>query len=159
VETLVVTKQDYPTREAFDARVLSELKQRGIDWVVLAGFMRLLTPMFVEAFPNRILNVHPSLLPAFPGLDAGRQAFEYGSKVTGCTVHLVSEEMDAGPVVAQTAVPILEEDSLDSLMQRIHAAEHQTLLASVIAAVTGRLQLLPSDANSDGRLRVKVLPA
>lgn len=156
VEALVVSNKEYPTREEFDARIVAELQRRDVDWVVFAGFMRLVTPVFIDAYQHRILNVHPALLPAFPGVDGGKQAFDYGVKVTGCTVHLVTQEMDAGPIVVQTPVPVLETDTLDSLMERLHHAEHAALLTAVQAAVTGRLQLIPAEAG--GRTRVRVLP-
>ncbi|MCS7079624.1 MAG: phosphoribosylglycinamide formyltransferase [Chloracidobacterium sp.] len=99
--------------------------------ICLAGFMRLLAPTFIRAFPNRIVNIHPSLLPAFPGLDAQRRAFDYGVKVSGCTVHLVDEELDHGPIVMQSAVPVLDDDTPETLAARILAAEHKTYPAAV----------------------------
>jgi phosphoribosylglycinamide formyltransferase 1 len=155
VPNLCISHREHPTREAFDQRLVAELRAHAIDWVVFAGFMRLVTPTFIDAFPNRILNIHPSLLPAFPGVDAGRQAFEYGVKVTGCTVHLVTNEMDGGPVVAQAAVPVLEEDNLDSLMDRMHGAEHQLLVSATRAAVTGRITLV-EPAGPGGRSVVRL---
>ena len=112
-------------REVYDALLVRELKARGVDLVCLAGFMRLLSASFVRAFPQRILNIHPSLLPAFPGLDAQKQALEHGVKITGCTVHLVDEFLDAGPIVLQAAVPVLDEDTVDSLSARILNQEHR----------------------------------
>jgi len=112
-------------REVYDALLVRELKARGVDLVCLAGFMRLLSASFVRAFPQRILNIHPSLLPAFPGLDAQKQALEHGVKITGCTVHLVDEFLDAGPIVLQAAVPVLDEDTVDSLSARILKEEHR----------------------------------
>ena len=112
-------------REVYDALLVRELKARGVDLVCLAGFMRLLSASFVRAFPRRILNIHPSLLPAFPGLDAQKQALEHGVKLTGCTVHLVDEFLDAGPIVLQAAVPVLDEDTVDSLSARILKEEHR----------------------------------
>ncbi len=155
IEAVCVPHRDFATREAFDERVVSELRQRDVDWVVFAGFMRLVTPVLLGAFENRIINLHPSLLPAFPGVDAGRQALEYGVKVTGCTVHLVSQEMDSGPIIAQTPVLVKEDDDLDSLMERIHAAEHRTLVEAVQAACDGRLEL----ARRGERVVVSVRPA
>ncbi len=154
IEALTVSHRDFSSREAFDQRVVDELSERGVDWVVFAGFMRLVTPVLLGAYENRIINLHPSLLPAFPGVDAGRQALEYGAKVTGCTVHLVSLEMDSGPIIAQTAVEVRQDDSLDSLMERIHAAEHRTLVSAVQAACQGRLELEPRGR----RVRVRVRP-
>jgi phosphoribosylglycinamide formyltransferase-1 len=112
-------------REDYDAILVRELKAKAVDLVCLAGFMRLLSATFVRAFPERILNIHPSLLPAFPGLDAQKQALEHGVKITGSTVHLVDEFLDAGPIVLQAAVPVLDEDTVDSLSARILKEEHR----------------------------------
>jgi len=112
-------------REEYDRRLIAALQDRGVDLVCLAGFMRLLSPLFVRAFPHRILNIHPSLLPAFPGLEAQRQALEHGVKISGCTVHLVDENLDAGPILLQAAVPVLDTDTVESLSQRILREEHR----------------------------------
>ena len=112
-------------REEYDRRVAQELQARGVDLVCLAGFMRLLSAEFCRAFPMRILNIHPSLLPAFPGLDAQKQALEHGVKISGCTVHFVDEELDAGPIVLQAAVPVLDDDSEGRLAARILVEEHR----------------------------------
>lgn len=112
-------------REEFDREVVVEFKEAGVEIVCLAGFMRLLSPYFVRAFPHRVLNIHPSLLPAFPGLHAQKQAVEWGVKVSGCTVHLVDEELDHGPIVMQEAVPVEEGDDEDSLSARILRVEHR----------------------------------
>jgi phosphoribosylglycinamide formyltransferase-1 len=112
-------------REAYDRLLIQELKTHAVDLVCLAGFMRLLSATFVRAFPERILNIHPSLLPAFPGLDAQKQALEHGVKITGCTVHLVDEFLDAGPIVLQASVPVLDQDTVESLSTRILAQEHR----------------------------------
>jgi phosphoribosylglycinamide formyltransferase-1 len=112
------------TRAAHEERVLEALRRAGVEWVCLAGYMRLLSPAFVSAFPRRILNVHPSLLPAFPGVDAQAQALEHGVKVSGCTVHLVDEGLDSGPIVVQRAVPVLDGDTPATLSARILEQEH-----------------------------------
>jgi phosphoribosylglycinamide formyltransferase-1 len=125
VPTVVIDHKEFSSREAFDRAVVDELQKREVDLVCLAGFMRLLSPLFVRAFPGRILNIHPSLLPSFPGLDAQRQALEHGVKVTGCTVHIVDEELDHGPIVLQTAVPVREDDTEETLSDRILAEEHR----------------------------------
>lgn len=125
IETLHIDHKRYPSREAFDLAVVAALKQRGVSLVCLAGFMRLLSAAFVEAFPNRILNIHPSLLPAFVGLDGQRQAWEYGVKVSGATVHVVTPELDAGPIVLQAVVPVRDDDTPDALAARILAEEHR----------------------------------
>jgi len=123
VETVVVDRRGR-TRAEHDAEIISELKGRGVELVCLAGYMRLLSPSFVQAFPNRIINIHPSLLPAFPGLDAQRQAFEAGVKVTGCTVHFVDELLDHGPVILQREVAVRDDDTAKTLAERILEGEH-----------------------------------
>ena len=125
IETLRIDHRPYASREAFDRAVAGELRKRDVALVCLAGFMRLLSAEFVDAFPNRILNVHPSLLPAFPGLNGQAQAWEYGVKVSGATVHVVTAELDAGPIVRQAVVPVEPADTADTLAARILAAEHR----------------------------------
>lgn len=112
-------------REAYDRALIDELRKYDLDLICLAGYMRMLSAGFVRQFPNRILNIHPSLLPAFPGLDAQRQALDYGVKISGCTVHFVDEYLDAGPVLVQAAVPVLDDDTVDSLSARILEQEHR----------------------------------
>ena len=129
------------TREAFDAEVVSILQAHGVDLVCLAGYMRLLSPGFVRAFPGRILNVHPALLPAFPGLHAQRQALEHGVKLSGATVHLVTEDLDLGPIVAQEAVAVLEGDTEETLAARILEAEHRIYPRAVRAMLEGRVSV------------------
>ena len=125
IECLVIGHSDYELREVFDRAVVSELKKREVGVVCLAGFMRLLSTEFVEAFRDSILNVHPSLLPAFPGLDAQAQAWRYGVKISGATVHIVTPSLDSGPVVLQAAVPIEEDDTPERLAARILEQEHR----------------------------------
>ena len=124
IETLFISHKGRP-REIHDMEMASALKQRGISLVCLAGYMRLVSPAFVREFPGRILNIHPSLLPAFPGLDAQREAFEYGVKITGCTVHLVDEELDHGPIILQRAVEVRDDDTAETLARRILEQEHR----------------------------------
>ena len=124
VETLFISHTGR-TREEHDRELLEEFERRGVTLVCLAGYMRLISGLFVRSFHNRILNVHPSLLPAFPGLDAQRQAIEHGVKVTGCTVHLVDEHLDHGPIVMQSAVEVREGDTFDTLSTRILEEEHR----------------------------------
>jgi phosphoribosylglycinamide formyltransferase-1 len=114
-----------PGRAAHEAKVLAALREAEVEWVCLAGYMRLLSPAFVAAFPRRILNVHPSLLPAFPGVDAQAQALAHGARVSGCTVHLVDEGLDSGPIVVQRAVPVEDDDTPETLAARILVEEHQ----------------------------------
>jgi phosphoribosylglycinamide formyltransferase-1 len=123
LEALVIRSQG-KQREEHDREVIAALQQHKVDLVCLAGYMRLLSPWFVQQFPRRILNIHPSLLPAFPGLEAQEQAFAYGVKVTGCTVHFVDEELDHGPIIVQRAVPVLDTDNEHSLVARILEQEH-----------------------------------
>lgn len=128
-------------REAFDAEVVEILRAHRVDLVCLAGFMRLLSPVFVRAFPGRIVNIHPALLPAFPGLDAQRQAFEYGAKVSGATVHLVDEGLDSGPIVAQEAVSVLSSDTPETLAARILEVEHRLYPRAVRLLLEGRCRV------------------
>jgi phosphoribosylglycinamide formyltransferase-1 len=123
VETLVISHKSR-SREDHDREIVGELKRRDVSLVCLAGYMRLLSGFFVKAFENRILNIHPSLLPAFPGIDAQRQALEHGVKITGCTVHLVDEQLDHGPIVVQQAVEVLDDDTVEALTSRILGHEH-----------------------------------
>ncbi|MDO8836083.1 MAG: phosphoribosylglycinamide formyltransferase [Vicinamibacterales bacterium] len=125
LDTLVLSHKAFPSRETFDLAMAEALRERRVDLVCLAGFMRLLSPAFIAAFPGRILNIHPALLPSFPGLDAQRQALEHGVRVTGATVHFVDADLDAGPIVAQAAVPVRDGDTEDLLAARILIEEHR----------------------------------
>jgi phosphoribosylglycinamide formyltransferase-1 len=125
IETTTISHRDYPTREAVESALLHELRARQVRLVCLAGFMRLLGPTLLEAFPAAILNIHPSLLPAFPGVDAQRQAWTHGAKVAGATVHFVTGELDGGPIIRQSAVPIFDEDTPDTVAARILDEEHR----------------------------------
>lgn len=128
-------------REAYDRQVVAVLQEKQVDLVCLAGFMRLLSPYFVSQFPNRVLNIHPSLLPAFPGLEAQRQALEHGVKFTGCTVHFVDENLDAGPVILQAVVPILDDDTVDTLSARILQEEHRIYSEAVSIVLSGNWKI------------------
>jgi phosphoribosylglycinamide formyltransferase-1 len=128
-------------REEHDADVIACLRESRVDLVCLAGYMRLLSPQFVAAFPHRILNIHPSLLPAFPGLDAQEQAFNYGVKITGCTVHFVDEELDHGAIVVQHAVPVLATDDAHSLAERILKEEHLAYTEAIARVVSGEYEV------------------
>ena len=125
IATLTINHRDYATRERFEDALVRELRARDVSLVCLAGFMRLLGPTFLDAFPNRILNIHPSLLPSFPGVDAQRQAWAHGAKVAGATVHLVTGELDGGPIVRQSAVPVEDDDTPETLAARILVEEHR----------------------------------
>ena len=128
-------------REAYDRQVAAALQDAKVDLVCLAGYMRLLSPYFIAAFPQRILNIHPSLLPAFPGLEAQRQALEHGAKFTGCTVHFVDENLDAGPIVLQSAVAIRDDDTVESLSERILGEEHRIYTEAVRVVLEGRFRI------------------
>jgi len=128
-------------REEHDRLVVAALEEAGVDLVCLAGYMRLLSPYFIQKFPQRILNIHPSLLPAFPGLEAQRQALEYGVKVTGCTVHFVDENLDAGPILAQAMVPVLDGDTVETLSARILAEEHRVYTEAVRLVLSGNYRI------------------
>jgi len=128
-------------REVYDRMVAAELKKNEVDLVCLAGYMRLLSANFVREFPQRILNIHPSLLPSFPGLDAQHQALEHGVKISGCTVHFVDEFLDAGPIIIQTAVPVLDSDTVESLSARILEQEHRIYTEAINIVLSGKFRI------------------
>ncbi|RXZ82411.1 phosphoribosylglycinamide formyltransferase [Paenibacillaceae bacterium] len=141
IETFLFTPKSYPSREAYETEIKAELDRRGIDLIVLAGYMRILTPVIVEPFYGKMINIHPSLLPAFPGVNAIGQALAYGVKLTGITVHFVDGGMDSGPIIAQRAVEIADGDTEETLVPRIHAAEQALLPEVVQQFAAGRVQL------------------
>lgn len=148
IESLDLNPSSYAVRDDYDRAITEELRRRAVDLVCLAGFMRLVGAPLLDAFPNRILNVHPSLLPAFPGLEAQRRALEHGVRVTGATVHLVTPELDGGPIVLQAAVPVLEDDTVDTLSARILAEEHRIYPEAIGMVLDGEWAI-------DGRRFVK----
>jgi phosphoribosylglycinamide formyltransferase-1 len=129
-------------RAEHDAEIISTLREHQVDLIILAGYMRLLSPEFIQAFPQRILNIHPSLLPAFPGLDAQEQAFQYGVQVAGCTVHFVDEELDHGVIVLQKTVPVLESDDAHALSARILGQEHLAYSEAIARVLSGEYQIV-----------------
>ncbi len=129
-------------RTDYDATLVALLREHGVDLVVLAGFMRIVTPTLLDAFPNRVMNIHPALLPSFPGLDAQRQALEYGVKVSGCTVHFVDSGTDTGPIILQSVVPVREDDTEETLSERIHVEEHKLYPAAIQLFARGRLTVV-----------------
>ncbi|MGI9952233.1 phosphoribosylglycinamide formyltransferase [Moorellaceae bacterium AZ2] len=131
----------YPDRMTYDLVLAGKLKEAGVELVVLAGFMRILSPAFLEQFPLRVINIHPALLPAFPGLDAQRQAWEYGVKITGCTVHFVDAGVDTGPIIAQAAVAVEDDDTPETLARRILAQEHRLLPEVIRWIAQGRVRV------------------
>ncbi|MEZ4405757.1 MAG: phosphoribosylglycinamide formyltransferase [Polyangiales bacterium] len=147
----VIEHKSYASREDFDAALRDRVRASGATLVVLAGFMRVLTRVFLDAFPDAVLNVHPALLPSFPGVDAQAQALAYGVKLTGCTVHLVDAGVDTGPIVSQSAVEVRDDDTVDTLRARVLAEEHRLLPAAVRDLAAGRLR-------REGRRVVRVAP-
>jgi len=139
-------------REAYDRMLIDELKRNAVDMVCLAGFMRVLSASFVRAFPERVLNIHPSLLPAFAGLDAQKQALEHGVKITGCTVHMVDEFLDAGPIILQAAVPVLDGDTVETLSARILSEEHRIYSEAIRLVLAGNFRI-------DGRRVIALVAA
>ncbi len=136
VETVVIERKGR-TRVEHDDEIISELNKRGVELVCLAGYMRLLSPEFVQAFPNRIVNIHPSLLPSFPGLNVQQQAIDHGVKISGCTVHFVNEDLDAGPIILQKAVEVKNNDTTETLAARILEKEHGAYIEAVKLIVSG----------------------
>jgi len=151
VPARVLPHADYPDRASYDRALIEALRAASADWIVLAGFMRVLSSEFVEHFAGRIVNIHPSLLPAFPGVRAQRQALEYGAKVTGCTVHFVDAGVDTGPIILQRAIEIHDDDDEARLSARLLEQEHQALVEALSRIAAGRVRLLPQ---ATGRARV-----
>jgi phosphoribosylglycinamide formyltransferase-1 len=141
IEYLVMRPAEFVSREDYFARIAAELKRRGVGLVVLAGFMRIVGKPLIDAFRHRIMNIHPALLPSFPGLHGQRQALDYGVKISGCTVHFVDEGMDTGPVIIQAAVPVKDDDTEDSLSARILAFEHKIYPEAIKLFSEGRLKV------------------
>ena len=141
VEAVWISPKDFVSRESFDLALVRELEKRQVGLVCHAGFMRILSPAYVQAFAGRALNIHPSLLPAFPGLEAWKQALDYGVKVTGCTVHLVDAGVDSGAIIGQQTVPVLDDDTAETLHERIHAAEHELYPKCVAAIARGEISV------------------
>lgn len=155
VATQLIEHRKFPNREAFDDALVVALKDHGVEWVALAGFMRVLQPKFLEIFRDRTLNIHPSLLPAFPGVDAQKQAFDYGVAFTGCTVHFVDPEVDSGAIIAQRVVPVLLDDSRDSLAARILVEEHSAFVEALQWIAEGRVSIAQGPS---GRRLARVSP-
>ncbi|MDH4184942.1 MAG: phosphoribosylglycinamide formyltransferase [Nitrospinota bacterium] len=140
VDAVLVERRNHATRQLFDAALAEEARKRGADLVCLAGFMRLLSPSFLSGFRGRVINIHPALLPSFPGLDAQKQALDYGVKVTGCTVHFVDEGVDTGPIILQTPVMVEEGDTAQTLSDRILEQEHLAYVKAVELIATGKIE-------------------
>ncbi|MGI8468759.1 MAG: phosphoribosylglycinamide formyltransferase [Pyrinomonadaceae bacterium] len=140
IETVVITRNKR-TREEHDAEIIAELEKRNVELVCLAGYMRLLSKDFVAAFPDKIVNIHPSLLPSFPGLEAQKQAIEYGVKLTGCTVHFVDEDLDGGAIILQKAVEVADDDTAESLAAKILEHEHALYVEAIKRIAEGKIQI------------------
>lgn len=141
IPAICLKHTDFSGRSAYDAELINVLRAHGVELVVLAGFMRIITPGFIEAFPNAIMNIHPALLPAFPGLHAQRQALDYGVKVTGCTVHFVDAGTDTGPIILQATVPVESDDTEETLSARIRIEEHRIFPEAIRLFAEGRLKV------------------
>ncbi len=155
VPTHFVDHKKFADRASFDSAVVDVLRDHKVDWVVLAGFMRIVTPMLLDSFPNRVVNIHPSLLPAFPGAHAHRDAIAYGVKISGCTVHLVDAGTDTGPILAQAVVPVSEGDDEASLAQKVLYVEHQLLPRVLQQAAEGRISVEPGKDGERARVRIR----
>lgn len=141
IPALILEHNGFANRREYDTALVALLREHGVQLVVLAGFMRILSPVMVEAFPNAIMNIHPALLPSFPGLDAQQQALDYGVRYSGCTVHFVDCGTDTGPVILQAVVPVLADDTAETLSQRIHGEEHRIYPEAVKLFCSGSLQV------------------
>ncbi len=141
LETLFLNPKEFSSREEYDLKIAEEIEKRDIDLICLAGWMRILTPPFVQRFRNRIMNIHPALLPSFPGLEAQKQALEYGVRFSGCTVHFVNEEVDAGPIILQAVVPVFQNDTVETLSERILKEEHRIYPEAIRLFVEGKLRI------------------
>ncbi len=141
IETLAITKKGR-TREEHDSEIVDELKKRNVELICLAGYMRLLSPEFIRAFPNKIINIHPSLLPSFKGLDAQKQAIDYGVKISGCTVHFVDESLDNGAIILQKAVEVKDDDTTETLSARILEQEHALYVKAIKLIVEGKYKIV-----------------
>lgn len=163
IPTVVVEHKAHPTREAFDAAVVAVLRAHGASCVVLAGFMRIVTSVLLEAFPHRVVNIHPSLLPAFPGVHSQAQALAYGVRVSGCTVHLVDSGMDTGPILAQATVDVHDDDDEAALRDRILVKEHELLPTVLQWIADGRVEVVSQGEHGEhgehgARPRVRISP-
>ena len=142
IPSVIIEQKDFPNREDFDRKIIEVLRFHSTDLIVMAGFMRVLSPLFLKAFPRRIVNIHPALLPSFPGLHGQKQAFDYGVKFSGCTVHFVDEGVDTGPIIIQAVVPVLEDDTEETLAQRILKEEHRIYPRAIQLYSEGKLKIV-----------------
>ena len=155
VPTAVLNHKDFSSREAYDQAAVALLRERGVELVALAGFMRLLSPVFVKAFSNRIMNIHPALLPSFPGLNVQQKALEHGARFSGCTVHFVNEECDEGPIIIQAVVPVFSDDTSEALAARILEQEHRIYPRAIQLYAEGRLKVVGRRVLVDGAVKAE----
>jgi len=141
IKRLFINPKEFSSKDSFFKKIAEELKTRGVELVILAGFMRIVRKPLIDAFPNRIMNIHPALLPAFPGLHGQKQALDYGVRISGCTVHFVDEGMDTGPIIIQAAVPVLPDDTEDTLSERILSFEHKVYPEAIRLFAEGRIEI------------------
>ncbi len=141
IPAICIDRKQYETKTAFEEAIIAELKAHGVELVILAGFMRILSPLFVHAFKDRIMNIHPSILPSFPGADAHQLVLDYGVKVSGCTVHFIDEGTDSGPIVLQATVPVMDDDDHDSLAARVLVEEHKIYPEAIRLYAEGKLEI------------------
>jgi len=142
IQTLCLVRKDYATPQSYDRAIVNELKKESIDFIALAGYMKILTAYFTKEYKNRIINVHPSLLPSFKGKQGIKDAFTYGAKITGVTIHFVNEKMDAGPIILQESFKIQERDTLETLTEKVHAVEHKIFPKALALYAAGRLKVV-----------------
>ena len=142
IKTLCLVRKDYISPQSYEREIVIQLKEAGIDFIALAGYMKILTPYFIKTFPNKILNVHPSLLPSFKGIQGIKDAFTYGCKVTGATIHFVDEKMDHGPIIMQDSIKIGEDDTLETLTEKVHKIEHRIYPKAIALFAEGRLKIV-----------------
>ena len=141
IPSVILKNGDYKSRDDFDAQLIKTLKEHEVDLVILAGFMRIISPAILKAFPGRVMNIHPALLPSFPGLHGQKQAVEYGVRFSGCTVHFVDEGVDTGPIIIQSVVPVQEDDTEDTLAARILKEEHKIYPAAIQLFAEGKIEI------------------
>lgn len=141
IRTLVLVKKDYATPQSFERDIVIYLKEYEIDFIVLAGYMKMMTPFFIREYPQKIINIHPSLLPSFKGIHGIKDTFTYGCKLAGVTIHFVDDKMDHGPIIAQESIPVIDEETLESLTERVHALEHKMYPRVVQQYVMGKLKI------------------
>jgi phosphoribosylglycinamide formyltransferase-1 len=159
VPARVVAHRDYPSRSDFERALVAALREADVSLVVLAGFMRVLSPVFLDAFPQRVINIHPALLPSFPGIHAQRDALACGVKIAGCSVHFADANADGGPIIAQAAVAVLDEDTEETLSARILEQEHRLLVAVLCAVAAGEVELISPTGGGSSRVVTRNLSA